>query len=344
MQKSIAICYPLLLLKSTANKKSFTELGKIIKKSGDSVRRLLSPAEKGFCALENIAIDMFKHKKELFVSIDDTLIKKFYSQFIEGTDMFFDTKTNRMIMSYKCLIVAISDTKYTIPLRCSFLPSKNMMKNAAEFKDSIVKQIISEVEKLFPDKRLIFTADGAFATKKLLSWSTENKINAEMRMHSNRVVLYKGNLVKISEIKDLIPKGRHMARTIQATWYGLSVEITAERRIDKHGEESIVYLVATYKATPAKHVAAYKRRWPLEKTIRTTKQYLGLQECFSTSLDTQLKHVASVLLAYALAQLERKRQKFDTPEDAIKWLRQQDFDFLKERFERLDQIFGDAYA
>lgn len=343
MHKSTNICYPLLLIASIG-KKSFTTLGKVIQKSGDTVRRLLNPVEITFGLLESVAIYLFRNKKELIISVDDTLIKKFFSQYIEGTDKFFDTKTNSLIMSYKCLIVAVSDTKYTIPLRCSFLPSKNMMKTAAAFKEELVKQIILEVQKLFPDKNLIVTADGAFATKNLLKWAIDNAIKAEMRMHSNRVVLYKGQSIQIRHIKDLIPKGRHMARTIQAVWHDLTLEITAERRIDKHGEESIVYLVATYKASPAKHVAVYKRRWPIEKTIRTTKQYLGLQECFSTSLDIQLRHVASVLLAYAFAQVERKRQQFDTPEDAIKWLRHKKIDFLQERFEALDQIFGGTHA
>jgi hypothetical protein len=343
MQKSTNICYPLLLI-SSIGKKSFTTLGRVIRKSGDTVRRLLNPAEITFKLLECIAIYLFRNKKELIVSIDDTLIKKFFSKSIEGTDLFFDTKTNGMVMSYKCLIAAISDTKYTIPLRCTFLPSKDMMENAAEFKEDVTKKIILEIQKIFPEKNLIFTADGAFTTKKLIKWAIDNAIKTEMRIHSNRVVQYKGQSIQIRYIKDLIPKGRHRARTIQAIWHHCAVEITADRRIDKHGQESIVYLIATYHASPAKHVAVYKRRWPLEKVIRTTKQYLGLQECFSTLLDTQLKHVASVLLAYAFAQLERKKQQFDTPEDAIKWLKKQNFNFLKHRFSSLNHIFGDIHA
>lgn len=343
MQKSTNICYPLLLIVSIG-KKSFTTLGKTIEKSGDTIRRLLNPADITFRLLESIALYLFRNKKELIVSIDDTLIKKFFSKKIEGTDLFFDTKSNSMIMSYKCLIVAISDTKYTIPLRCSFLPSKDMMENAAEFKEGLVKQIILEIQKLFPDKILIFTADGAFATKSLIKWAIHSMIKVEMRIHSNRVVLYKGEKIQIRHIKDCMPKGRHMARTIQAIWHDLPVEITAERRINRNGEESIVYLVATYKAKPAKHVAVYKRRWPLEKVIRTTKQHLGLQECFSTNLDVQFKHVASVLLAYAFAQIERKKQSFHSPEDAIRWLKKQKFDFLKQRFTSLDHIFRDTYA
>lgn len=344
MLKSTNICYPLLLIVSTAGKKSFTALGKIINKSGDTVRRMLNPTEAIFGILEKIAIHLFRNKKRLFLSFDDTLIKKIFSQFIEGTDVFFDTKTNQMVMSYKLLIASITDGKYAIPLRCSFLPSKRAMENAAAFKEELVKKIILEIQKIFPNHIIIVTADGAFATKSLLSWAVDNSIFAEMRMHSNRVVQYNGKSSKISDIKELIPKGRHMARTIQAIWHDIPLEITAQRRIDKHGEESIVYQAATYKASPSQHVAAYKNRWSIEKINRTTKQYVGLQECFSTKLDTQLQHVASVLLAYAFAQVEMKKQRLANPEEAIRYFRQQNFDFLKRRFGALDEIFGDAHA
>lgn len=343
MLKSTNLCYPLLLIMSTG-KRSFTALGQIINKSGDTIRRMLNPTRVIFQLLDKIAIRLFRNKKYLFLSIDETLIKKMFSRFIEGTDDFFDTKTNTLVMSYKLLVVAITDGKYTIPLRCTFVPSNRAMQNAAVFKEEYVKQLIVEIRALFPDKIVIVTADGAFATKRLLTWAIDSNISVEMRMHSNRVILYKGKKIKIRDIKDLIPKGRHMARTIQATWHDIPLEITADRRIDKYGEESIVYQVATYTTSPSQHVAAYKNRWPIEKINRTTKQYIGLQECFSTKIDTQLQHVASVLLAYAFAQIEMKKQHFTNPEKAIRYFRRKDFNFLKQRFDALDQNFFDAHA
>lgn len=53
----------------------------------------------------------------------------------------------------------------------------------------------------------------------------------------------------------------------------------------------------------------YKKRWPIEKMFRTIKQHLGLQECQSTKMDTQLNHAAAVLLAYSnIVFLQKKRQ------------------------------------
>lgn len=54
------------------------------------------------------------------------------------------------------------------------------------------------------------------------------------------------------------------------------LDITAVRRIDKHGEESIVYQASTYREKPSEHIKNYKYRWPVEVFIRTTKQNIGL--------------------------------------------------------------------
>ena len=104
-------------------------------------------------------------------------------------------------------------------------------------------------------------------TKELFSWLADNNILAEMRMHSNRVVFYKGQKNTIKNIKQLIPKGRHMARTIKVLWHNIPLYITAQRRIDKHGNETIVYQAATYKDKPSNHVKAYKKRWGIEKNV-----------------------------------------------------------------------------
>ncbi len=181
--------------------------------------------------------------------------------------------------------------------------------------------------------------DGLFASVETLKWCLDTNNPTVMRMHNNRIVTFKNKSCKISKINCIKPCGRQMVRTIKIIWHGLELYLTAERRIDKHGIESVVYLVATYQVRPIQYVRDYKKRWPIEKLFRTSKQYLGIAECFSTQLETQEKHIAAVLLAYAMVQLEMKKQKLDTPEDAIKALKHHDPQSLTQRFMRLDQIF-----
>jgi hypothetical protein len=113
---------------------------------------------------------------------------------------------------------------------------------------------------------------------------------------------------------------------------GINLEITIVRRIDKKGNETIVFQAATHKALPLEHVAHYKKRWPIEKVIRTCKQHLGLQDCFSRVLQTQNDHVAAVFLAYSLTQVEMKKWHLKTPEQAIRWFETKNVDFLTSRF------------
>ena len=135
-----------------------------------------------------------------------------------------------------------------------------------------------------------------------------------------------------------------MARTIPVVWHDMDLELTIVRRFDKHGKESIVFQIATYKALPCEHVANYNARWNVEMLNRTTKQEIGLQECFSRSLETQYRHTAAVLLAYSLAQLDRKISKLDKVENALKRCKMKKVDFLINRFSRFLNDFPDIYA
>ncbi len=338
------ITYPLLTLLSTG-KKSFENMGQFIKKSGDTVRRLLQPSSTSFDFSQRICQSIFKGKKKLFFTIDDTLIKKIHSQYMQGAGMFYDTKIGRRIMAYRLVVGLLSDGKLSIPIDCAYLFSKELSDQIAPktlSKDDIAIATIRKAQALFPDAKIIVLADGLYATKTFLAWCKDNDVPAELRMHSNRVVLFNGeriSLKKISSERGCQPKGRQMARTISVQWHSIDLEVTIVKRVDKNDLETIVFQVATYKTLPREHVAHYKKRWPIEKVFRTCKQYLGLQECFSRNFDTQRNHVASVLLAYSLAQLDMKKFRLKTPELAIKRLKKKNVVFSNSSFVRNQKSF-----
>lgn len=334
---SIPLKYPILNLVSTG-KKSFENLGRTIKKCGNTISRLLQPSSTSLQYAQYLCRSLFRDKKKLFCIIDDTLIKKIYSQWMQGAGMFYDGKAGKRIMAYRLVLCLISDGKLAMPIECAYLFSKELLElipNKFETKDDIAKIFIEAAIKLFGKEKIIVVADGLYATVNLLKWCSENKIAAEMRMHSNRVVLFKGektSLKKLSKKNGIQPVGRQMARTISVLWHDMNLEITIVRRIDKHGDESIVFQVATYKALPRDHVKAYKARWVIEKMIRTSKQHLGLGECFAKKLQKQRDHVASVLLTYALVQLDMKKRRCKTPEEAIRHCKTKNANFLMRRF------------
>ena len=325
-------------------------MGRLIQRSGDTIYRLLHPAEISFQQSRSIAQSMFAKKKTLYVGIDDTLIKKIYSANMQGAGMYFDTKIGRCIMAFRLVIGVVTDGRFAIPIDCSYLFAKELLDMIFQkfpTKDEVAKSIVEAAIKTFPGAKLIVVVDGLYTSVEFVGWCKRKNIRLEARMHSNRVVEYKGERVKVRDflnMKGFQPKGRQMARTISVIWHKVELELTIVRRFDKNGKESIVFQVATYKALPREHVANYGKRWSVEMINRTTKQELGLQECYSRKLETQHKHVAAVLLAYALAQLNMKNYKFETTEQAIRHCKTKKVGFLESHFARILNDKIDVHA
>ncbi len=344
LYSSTVLKYPVLTLLSRG-KRSFENMGLLIQRSGDTVKRLLHPAAHSFNVSRSICQSMFAKNEILCVGIDDTLLRKIYSRFMQGAGMFFDTKIGRSIMAYKLVIGIITDGKFAIPIDCAYIFAKEILDSIDEkfpTKDEIAKSFVKTAIKLFPDKKIIVVVDGLYTSVEFVRWCKLENIKLEARMHSNRVVEYDGERIKIKDLlkkNGLRPLGRQMARTISVAWHSIDLELTIVRRFDKKGRESIVFQVATYKALPREHVANYKKRWKVEELNRTTKQEIGLQECFSRSLETQHNHVASVLLAYAFAQLERKFSRLDNVEQALRRFETKTVNFLIDRFSRFSKGF-----
>jgi len=340
--KNTMIAYPVLLI--TSIKKSFEALGVIIGKTGKTVCRLLKPAHEYYEVLLRLSIKEFATKKELILIFDETLIRKIYSRLMEGAGSFYDTQLFRRIMAYKLLVAMLTDGSKSLPLASILLFSKELVPNSKETKYEWIRKIILKIKNTFPTTHIIVAADGAFASKEFLLWCTNNNISVEIRMRSNCSVLYKDEKVCIRDIKELRPKGRQMARTIRVMWHGMPLFITAQRRINKKNQESVVFQVSTFEAKPIRHVQIYKTRWNIEKMFRTTKQHLGLQECSARKMETQESHIASVFLAYALLQCDQKQQKLSTPEAALKAAERRKGIFLDRYIKRLDRFIHDAHA
>ena len=344
MQISTILKYPILVLLSTG-KKSFENLGRFVGKSGDTISRLLQPSELSLEEARYICKSMFKNSRKLFLTIDDTLIKKFYSKYMQGAGLFFDSKNYRRVMAYKIIAGLITNGKFIIPINFAYLFSRELIEscsNKFESKDEIIRSIIRTAQELFPEIEITVVVDGLYSTVNFLRWCSNQKIRLEARMHCHRVIEYKGKKVKIKELLNwrfVCPKGRKMSRTISVIWHKIPLQLTIVRRIDKNGNESFVFLISTYKSKPNEHVENYKKRWPVEKFFRTTKQTLGLQECFSRSLHVQKDHVASVFLSFSLAQLEMKKSKLKTPEQAIRRLKTKNVNSLTNRFTRFQKPF-----
>jgi hypothetical protein len=132
-------------------------------------------------------------------------------------------------------------------------------------------------------------------------------------------------------------------KTVKASMKGMSLFFTARKRKGKNNTKETVFIVSRHRAaTPKNTVRTYARRNNIEKFFRTSKQYLGLRDCQSTSLEKQRMHIFSVMLSYATLEILKVAKKKKNPEAIIAVLRRQktphlfhEYNFLVETIMRL---------
>lgn len=334
--------YPSLLIMS--REKSFEAMGRLIGKTGKTISRWLLEHSAYYDAIMNILTAFYSNVKELYLIFDETLLRKLYAESIEGYGFFYETKSYRRIKAFKILVAMLSDGKKALPFLSAFLFSKELYPDKYVSKYEYIQSIIIFISKKFPNIRLTVVVDGGFCTKSFMQQCNENNIRIETRIRSNAKVKYKGIEYPLSAIKKLHPKGHQMARTVHVFWDGIPIYITAQRRIDKNNNETIVYQASTFQAKPSEHVKIYKFRWSIEESFRTEKQKLGLERCTARTLDTQQNHVAAVLFAYCLAQLDRKKQKLKSPDQAIRAAERKNGTTWPSFINRLDHLIHALYV
>lgn len=324
--KSTYLGYSLAVLLSNG-KKNFENIGRSTGRTGRSIARMMQSYKRIRAILKDICQSVFMNIKKLYLILDETLIKKIYADVARGSGVFYDPGTGREVNGYRVVTALLSNGSIHIPLDADFVfPAyiTERCKTKPLSKTELAQRFYLYAQELFPKTEIVLVADGHYSTNEMLEWCTANKIKAEMRMHKNRKVMYQRNYITLTELLDLPkmrPTKRRPTRTVRIRWKGLVLWVTIVRRENKHGEESFVFQVATYKAEPRVHRANYKRRWKIEKKYRTTKQSLGLGDCQSKKFSKQRGHVMSVLLAYAIAQLVKKKYRLKNSEEAIRLIR-----------------------
>lgn len=182
--------------------------------------------------------------------------------------------------------------------------------------------------------------DGLYSNENMMLWLNEKNIKFEMRMHANRIININGESHKIKEYPkfDLI-NGYQTKRTVNGSWRSINLYFTAVRREDKNGKRTIVFQVSNYVASAKTHKKIYDLRWNIEKFFRTSKQYLGLNDCQSPKIEKQKKHIFSVFAAYIIALHERKKRKLKNVEEAIKFIRKQSRGLSNYILDKFKEIF-----
>ncbi len=333
------LTYPVALLLSSPSRKTFESLGREAGVSGDSISRIIKHDSVTPDELIKVVNAVFKRKR-LYLIIDDTLILKTYSKFIAGTSDNFDSADRKTHRSLCSVVAMITDGTIAIPVDQAIWTAMEFATVDCKKKWELAEQLIAKIYQKISIYMVL--ADGLYAIVDMLKSLIAQDIRFEMRLHANRVIKDSNFKGQVKNHPKLRLSGKRPMRTIKAEWYGMSIYITAFRRVTKYGRVIITYQVSNYKASARKHVRAYEFRWNIEKFFRTAKQKLGLNDCQSRKKKSQENHLLNVFFAYAFLQYERKKNKLKNVESVIKSIKGASFKNIKSQFTRSAEIFGIA--
>jgi SRSO17 transposase len=330
------LIYPISLFLSTG-KKTSESLASSYGKSGDTMLRILDKQCVTIDELVRLAVETFG-TNFLHVILDDTLIEKMHSKYIEGSGDNYDSSNGRTYRSLSTVVAALSNGKFVLPVHHEFWIKKEVDTDKYKTKIEIAQELIQQLRG--PIRINMIILDGLYASEDMLYWLDKNDMKYEMRFHSNRKIFDSGTktFVKVREHKELQLNNKRSSRTIKTMWKNLSVYITAVKRTNRKGIDSIVYQISNFKMHSRKHVCIYSYRWNIESFFRTAKQHLGLTHCQSRKKTMQKNHISNVFFAYAILQLERKNRKLKTPEAALRALKHKTHPYLTCHLTSLDQI------
>ncbi len=331
------LTYPIALLLSISNRKTFEALAREVGKSGDTIARIVEHNAATSQDLIRVIKKTLKRKR-LYLIIDDTIILKIYSKIISGTCDNYDSSDRKTYRSLCSVVAVITDGDIAIPIDQALWISAEFANDNHFKKWEIAQNLIIKVQKELTIYMVL--ADGLYAVFSFLKWLVFQNIKFEMRFHSNRVIDDNGVKIQIKKSSKFIMSGKRPKRTIQARWYDVSFYFTALRRVTKYGTAIITYQISNYKASAREHVQAYSYRWNIEKFFRTAKQKLGLNDCQSQKQKLQEKHIFNVFFSYALLQYECKKYNLQNTESAINQIKHKNFIQLKSHFMRSAEIFG----
>jgi hypothetical protein len=303
----------------TQQKKTIPSLAKNLNSSTNELYRILKNQKPLIPFFpQNFFAYIKSFSKEGYFVIDDSTINKQFSKQIQGTSEVFDTIMNRALLGFSVVTLAWTDGITTIPLRFALWYNKDVAQDDYKTKVVLAKELIDSIPSSIEHKGLIF--DGLYATKEMIIFLRAKKIRFVARAATNKVITYQGVKAQLKKHTALKFRRNEHSRTIKAQWHELELYFTVEKRKDKHGEITIVFLVSNFQTVSSDYVHIYRFRWGIEVFYRTAKQSLGLKDCQSTDLNMQKIRLYNLFYTYAFLQHQKKLRKASNVESVIRSL------------------------
>jgi hypothetical protein len=251
------------------------------------------------------------------LAIDGTMLAKAFAKKIEHLSHDYDGIIRRATRGLSIMVISIISGGNSIPLDFSFwenktdkIGSKKKKKQRLETTNSKYKtKIEMAIELINAWKDLVvFTyvaMDGAFLSETMVCFLETEQFLYSMRAARNRKVVIDGHELKLCDQPSLKLIKNERSKTAKGFYNGHACYFTAHKRKKRNGTWETFYIISNMELSAKEHVVAYKRRWPIDKSFRSMKQYIGLCDCQMLDGFKQAFHILNVFMVYAVATIEK---------------------------------------
>lgn len=267
--------------------------------------------------LQSLAAKLPVTDEVTVLAIDGTMVMKAFAKKIDHLAHDYDGVIRRATRGLSLMVISLISGGSTIPLDFSFWenktdktgPKKQKPNKKDKLNSKYKTKITMAIELIKAWKDLVaFTyiaMDGAFLSEEMIKFMESEKFMYTMRAARNRKVIIDGLELKLCDQPSLRLVKNERSKTAKGFYKGHACNFTAHKRKKRNGKWETFYIISNMELAAKDHVVAYSRRWPIDKSFRTMKQYLGLCDCQMLNGIKQTFHILNVFMAYAVATIEK---------------------------------------
>src|SRR3990167_1019469 len=306
--------YSVALLSSLKSVKSTKAISEEANKSKSSGSRFLNSANLDINTSKSAINNLFG-KKKLTLVVDDFTISRRYATNTEGISPLRDSSTKTFTLGTSFVAGGVTDSKYFLPLDLEQWVEEAVAQLKYLSKPQLAKILVNRI--LTQVKNIKYaTFDGLYFNKYFIKELDQEDISFVIKAKTTTSVIWKNQKIQLRNCPALRLNNNQNCKKIIAEWDGKLWHFIAVRYVGKRGTR-IVYLIANFEAKSKKYAKIYASRWPIEKFIRTGKQFIGLNNSQSQQAKTYLNHIRCVFYAYGILQKIMKKFRLSSAEEAL---------------------------
>jgi len=297
--------------------------------------------------LQMIANDVKIEGEMRVLAIDGTMISKAFAVKVQKIAYDYDGVLRRATQGLSIIVVSLLIGGNAFPLNFLFWQNQRKIKSKSKNKKRAKKDpthktkivLAMQLITILLDK-IVFdylAMDGAFASEQMIGFIEDKRLNYIMRIARSRKVEINGVLIKLCDHKALKLIRNERCKTVHGSYKGHACFFTSHKRKKKNGKWETLFIISNMNLHPKEQVKAYNRRWTIDKSFRSQKQYLGLTECQMCSEVNQAFHIFNVFLAYSLVTLQKIANGKNSVEDILNAWR---FSKKLQNFVNNDDLFN----